>query len=134
MEGEVVGINTFILSESGGSEGLGFAIPARVVRFVYESLRKHGHVHRTEIGAGVQEITPDLAEGLHLPRSWGVIISDVMPDGPAAAAGLKVQDIVLTADGPDRGLVSSPPGRGPQAGSVAREGEINAAYPSHRTS
>jgi serine protease Do len=47
----------------------------------------------------VQEITPDLAEGLHLPRSWGVIISDVMPDGPAAAAGLKVQDIVLTADG-----------------------------------
>jgi serine protease Do len=99
MEGEVVGINTFILSESGGSEGLGFAIPARVVRFVYESLRKYGHVHRTEIGAGTQAITPDLAEGLQLSQSWGVIISDVTPDGPAAAAGLKVQDIVLTADG-----------------------------------
>ena len=99
MEGYVVGINTFILTQSGGSEGLGFAIPSRVVRFVYESLRKNGHVHRTEIGAGAQAITPDLAEGLHLPRSWGVIISDVKPDGPAAAAGLKVQDIVLTADG-----------------------------------
>jgi serine protease Do len=99
MEGYVVGINTFILSESGGSEGLGFAIPARVVRFVYESLRKYGHVHRTEIGAGAQAITPDLAEGLHLSQSWGVIISDVKPDGPAAAAGLKVQDIILTADG-----------------------------------
>jgi serine protease Do len=99
MEGYVVGINTFILTQSGGSEGLGFAIPARVVRFVYESLRNHGHVHRTEIGAGAQAITPDLAEGLHLSRSWGVVVSDVKPDGPAAAAGLKVQDIVLTADG-----------------------------------
>src|SRR5712692_8666199 len=62
MEGEVVGINTFILSESGGSEGLGFAIPARVVNFVYGSLRRYGHVHRVEIGAGAQTITPTLAE------------------------------------------------------------------------
>ncbi len=99
MDGYVVGINTFILTQSGGSEGLGFAIPARVVRFVYESLRKYGHVHRTEIGAGAQAITPDLAEGLHLAQSWGVIVSDVKPGGPAAAAGLKVQDVVLTADG-----------------------------------
>src|SRR4029077_1304261 len=99
MEGYVVGINTFILSESGGSEGLGFAIPGSVVRFVYESLPKYGHFHRTEIGAGAQAITPDLAEGLHLSQSWGVIVSDVKPDGPAATAGLKVQDIILTADG-----------------------------------
>src|SRR2546426_4567552 len=98
MEGEVVGINTFILSESGGSEGLGFAIPARVVNFVYGSLRKYGHVHRVEIGAGAQTITPTLAEGLGLPQSWGVVISDVTPDGPAASAGLQLQDIVLTAD------------------------------------
>ncbi|MGA2414570.1 MAG: trypsin-like peptidase domain-containing protein [Candidatus Sulfotelmatobacter sp.] len=99
MNGSVVGINTFILSEGGGSEGLGFAIPARVVDFVYHSLRKYGHVHRVEIGAVAQEITPTLADGLHLSQRWGVIVADVKPDGPAAAAGLQVQDIVLTADG-----------------------------------
>jgi serine protease Do len=98
MNGHVVGINTFILSQSGGSEGLGFAIPARVVNFVYHSLRKYGHVHHIEIGAGAQEITPTLAEGLGLPQSWGVIVDDVTPDGPAAAAGVQVQDIVLTVD------------------------------------
>lgn len=98
MNGSVVGINTFILSSGGGSEGLGFAIPARVVDFVYRSLRKYGHVHRVEIGAAAQEITPTLAEGLQLPRTWGVIIADVKPDGPAAAAGLQINDIVLYAD------------------------------------
>jgi serine protease Do len=98
MNGSVVGINTFILSEGGGSEGLGFAIPARVVEFVYRSLRKYGHVHRVEIGAVAQEITPTLAEGLQLPQHWGVVVADVKPDGPAQAAGLQVQDIILSAD------------------------------------
>ncbi len=98
MNGSVVGINTFILSSGGGSEGLGFAIPARIVDFVYRSLRKYGHVHRVEIGAVAQEITPNLAEGLQLPRHWGVIIADVKPDGPAGAAGLQINDIVLYAD------------------------------------
>jgi len=98
MNGSVVGINTFILSQGGGSEGLGFAIPARVVDFVYRALRRHGHVHRVEIGAASQEITPDLAEALQLPRRWGVIVVDVNTDGPAAAAGLQVQDIILSAD------------------------------------
>ena len=98
MSGYVVGINTFILTQSGGSEGLGFAIPARVVNFVYHSLRKYGHVHHIEIGAGAQEITPTLAEGLGLPQSWGVIVDDITPDGPAASAGVKIQDIILSAD------------------------------------
>jgi len=106
MNGSVLGINTFILSQGGGSEGLGFAIPARVVDFVYHSLRTHGHVHHVEIGAGAQEITPTLAEGLHLPQRWGVVVDDVKPDGPAAAAGLKVQDIILTAD--DRRIETLP--------------------------
>jgi len=106
MNGFVLGINTFILSQGGGSEGLGFAIPARVVDFVYRSLRDHGHVHHVEIGAGAQEITPTLAEGLHLPQRWGVVVDDVKPDGPAAAAGLQIQDIILTAD--DRSIETLP--------------------------
>jgi len=106
MNGTVIGINTFILSEGGGSEGLGFAIPARVVDFVYHSLREHGHVHRVEIGAAAQEITPDLAEGLQLPQKWGVIVVDVVPDGPASAAGLQIQDIILSAD--DRRIETLP--------------------------
>jgi serine protease Do len=106
MNGSVVGINTFILSQGGGSEGLGFAIPARIVDFVYQSLRKHGHVHRVEIGAVAQEITPTLADGLHLAQHWGVIFADVKPDGPAAAAGLQIQDIVITAD--DRRIETLP--------------------------
>jgi serine protease Do len=99
LNGYVIGLNTFILSQGGGSEGLGFAIPARTIRFVYEDLRKYGHVHRTEIRASAQEITPTLAKGLGLSQDWGVVISDVAPDGPAAAAGLKVRDIVYSVDG-----------------------------------
>ena len=106
MNGSVIGINTFILSEGGGSEGLGFAIPARVVEFVYQSLRKHGHVHRVEIGAGAQDITPTLAAGLKLPQRWGVVVVDVTPDGPAASAGLQIQDIILRAD--DRRIETLP--------------------------
>ena len=98
-DGYVVGINTFILTQAGGSEGLGFAIPARIVHFVYESLRKYGHVHRIEVKAGAQTITEDLAKGLKLARSWGVVIDDVTPGGPADAGGLKIGDIVLRADG-----------------------------------
>jgi serine protease Do len=68
------------------------------VDFVYHSLRQYGHVHRVEIGAIAQEITPTLADGLQLAQHWGVIVADVKPDGPAAAAGLQIQDIVLMAD------------------------------------
>jgi serine protease Do len=99
MDGYVLGINTMILSEGGGSEGLGFAIPARIVRFVYQSLRKYGHVHRVEIQAATQDITPSLAEGLGLSQKYGVIVSDVTAGGPADAAGLRIGDIVVSADG-----------------------------------
>jgi len=78
---------------------LGFAIPARIVRFVYQSLRKYGHVHRVEIQAATQNITPALAEGLGLSEKFGVIVCDVTPGGPAAAAGLEIGDIVVSADG-----------------------------------
>lgn len=98
-DGYIVGINTFILSEAGGSDGLGFAISARIVRFVYESLRKYGHIHRIELTAAAQTITAGLAKGLGLSENWGVVIDDVIPGGPAEAAGLKVGDIVVKADG-----------------------------------
>ena len=97
-DGNLVGINTFIYSKSGGSEGLGFAIPQPTVRFVYQELKEHGHVRRNLIGANAQTITPTLAEGLKMPRDWGVVISDVLPGGPADKAGLQSRDIVLTID------------------------------------
>jgi len=99
VDGEVVGINTFILSQSGGNEGLGFAIPSSVVGVAYRQLRKFGHIHRTQIGVGIQTISPTLAAGMNLPRNYGVIVSDVLPEGPAMAAGLRVGDILLTVDG-----------------------------------
>jgi serine protease Do len=98
-DGNVVGINTFIFTQSGGSEGIGFAIPSNIVKNVYEQIRKDGHVHRGEIGVTVQSITPDLAAGLDLKQDTGVILGDVVPDGPADKAGLHAGDIVSTLNG-----------------------------------
>jgi serine protease Do len=97
--GELVGLNTFISTQSGGSEGLGFALPSLLVEAVFTQLRECGHVHRPEIGTGPQTITPELAAALHLPRSSGVILSDIVPNSPAAVAGLQVNDILLSVDG-----------------------------------
>lgn len=99
VDGEVVGINTFILSQSGGNEGLGFAIPSSVVNVAYQQLRKFGHIHRMQIGIGIQTISPTLAAAMNLPRNYGVIVSDVLPDSPALAAGVRVEDVLLTVDG-----------------------------------
>jgi len=103
--GDLVGINTFILTESGGSQGLGFAIPSSVVEFVYHELRKYGRVHRSVIGAQLQDVTPDLAAGLSLKKERGVVVTDVEPDGPAEKAGLQIQDILLNLDGRAMGSV-----------------------------
>jgi len=103
--GDLVGINTFILTESGGSQGLGFAIPSSVVEFVYHELRKYGRVHRSIIGAQLQDITPDLATGLSLTKDRGVVVTDVEPGGPAEKAGLQIQDILLNLDGRAMGSV-----------------------------
>jgi serine protease Do len=99
VSGAIVGLNTFIISSSGGSEGLGFAIPARVVEFVYRSLRENGHVDHVDIGVVAQTVTRPIAEGLALSQDWGVLIADLLTNGPADAAGIKVSDVVLTVDG-----------------------------------
>jgi serine protease Do len=97
--GEMVGINTFISTQSGGSEGVGFALPGVLVRMVSDHLRKYGHVHRPVIGVGLQTITPLLKAALHLPRDSGVLVSDVFPESPAAVAGVKLNDVLLTVNG-----------------------------------
>jgi serine protease Do len=99
IDGNVIGINTLMLSEGGGSEGLGFAIPAAIVDFDYRNLRKSGHVQRVAIGLRTQNITPTLAAGLGLARSWGTIVSDIAAGGAAEAAGLELNDIILAIDG-----------------------------------
>lgn len=99
VKGEVVGVNTFILSQSGGSEGLSFAVPCATARTVFKQLRKYGQLRRQEIGIGIQTITPVMAASLGLPRDYGVIVSDVLPASPAESRGVKVGDILMSVDG-----------------------------------
>lgn len=99
VDGELVGLNTLILTESGGSQGLGFAIPSAIVASAYPQLQKYGHLHRGLIGFSMQAITPELAAALDLPRTSGVVVSDVLPDSAAEAAGVGIKDVVTTVNG-----------------------------------
>jgi len=99
IRGEVVGVNTFILSQSGGNEGLGFAIPSATVRTVYRQLRQYGQLRRQIVGMNIQTITHDMGKALGLARDYGVIVSDVTPGGPAEKGGLQVGDILISIDG-----------------------------------
>ena len=94
-EGQVVGINTMILTQSGGSEGIGFAIPSSIAKLIYTQLRRYGHVHRAELGLVTETISAVMADGLELPVDHGVIVSDVDKDGPADHAGVQADDIIL---------------------------------------
>ena len=97
--GKVMGINTFIVSQSGGNEGVGFAVPSNIAKSVFTQIRSTGRVARGEIGVYAQTVTATLAEGLGLSQEWGVVLGDVLPGKPADMTGLKVGDLILSLNG-----------------------------------
>jgi serine protease Do len=99
ISGDVIGMNTMIASQSGGSEGVGFSIPSNTLRLVYDQLRTHGHVRRGSIGIIARDITPTLATGLGIAQQSGVILEDVVPGSSADRSGLHAGDILLAVDG-----------------------------------
>ena len=98
-DGRLVGINTAIFSRSGGSQGIGFAIPSNMVRVVVDSALQGGQVRRPWLGVSTQTLTADLAEALGLPSPRGALVAEVNPGSPAAGAGLREGDVVLSIDG-----------------------------------
>jgi serine protease Do len=97
--GEVIGINTAILSRSGGYQGVGFAIPSNMAREVLESLLANGRVVRGYAGVAFQELTPDLARAFSLPDTHGAVVTALDPDGPGTEAGLRRGDVVVSLRG-----------------------------------
>jgi serine protease Do len=98
-EGRVVGINSAILTHSGGNQGIGFAVPANLCRWVMDSLVKSGRVERGFLGVMIQNLTPDLATAFKLDRTTGALVGDVTPDSPADKAGLKSGDVITQLNG-----------------------------------
>lgn len=101
MQGELIGINTAILSRTGGNVGIGFAIPINLVMNIKKSIDLYGEVARGWLGVTVQELTPKIAEALSLRSVKGVLVTDVITDSPADKGGIKQGDVVLTIDGKD---------------------------------
>jgi serine protease Do len=99
LEGEVIGVNTAIFSPSGGSVGIGFAIPASIVKDVVDDLKSNGSVTRGWLGVQIQPVTDDIAESLGLENSDGAIIAGLTEKSPALKAGLKSGDIIVSANG-----------------------------------
>jgi serine protease Do len=123
MKGEVIGVDTAIISPTTGSAGLGFAIPARGARFLVERLKQFGWLRPGWMGLKVDQVTPEIADALGMkpaegPQPAGSIISKVFEDGPAAKAGLRVGDVILRFDDQKpsderallRNIVMAPPG------------------------
>ncbi|MEZ0343595.1 MAG: DegQ family serine endoprotease, partial [Caldimicrobium sp.] len=99
LKGEVIGMNTAIFSRSGGYMGIGFAIPINIVKTVVEQLKTKGKVERGWLGVVIQDLTPDLAKELGLKVTEGVLITEIIPDSPAAKAGLKEKDVIIKVNG-----------------------------------
>jgi serine protease Do len=97
--GEVIGINTFLVSGSGSFSGMGFAIPTQVARPAIESLLKYGKVEHARVGIGITDVTPENAKFFHMDKASGALVSQVEPDSPGAKAGLKVGDVITGING-----------------------------------
>ncbi|HEV8014662.1 MAG TPA: DegQ family serine endoprotease [Stellaceae bacterium] len=101
LDGKLVGINTAIFSQSGGSIGIGFAIPTTLVRTVLQAAASGGTIRHPWFGATGQEVTAEIAAALHLPRPGGVLVKDVVADGPAARGGIRIGDVITAIGGHD---------------------------------
>lgn len=99
MKGEVIGVNSAIISPSGGSVGIGFSIPSNLATSVIAQLRQYGETRRGWLGVRIQAVTDELAESLSLGKPRGALVSEVSPDGPADKGGVKVGDVIVTFDG-----------------------------------
>jgi serine protease Do/serine protease DegQ len=99
LRGELVGINTAILAPAGGNVGIGFAIPINMVRELTNQLVKHGRIQRGQLGVYIQDLTPELAQAFGMDRNAGAVISQIVPDSPAARAGLREGDVVTEVNG-----------------------------------
>ena len=99
LDGKLVGINTAIFSQSGGSIGIGFAIPTTMVRTILQAARTGAPIRRPWFGATGQAVTAELANALRLPRPGGVLVKDVTADGPAARAGIRLGDVITSING-----------------------------------
>jgi serine protease Do len=101
MEGEVIGVNTAIISPTGGSIGIGFAVPSDTATVVVDQLRQFGETRRGWLGVKIQTITDDLAEAYGIKENTGALVASVTPSSPAAEAGIQDGDIILKFDGKD---------------------------------
>ena len=101
MDGEVVGVNTAIISPTGGSIGIGFAVPADTVTAVVAQLKEFGQVRRGWLGVKIQSVSEDIGESLGVPENTGALVAAVTPDSPASKAGLEAGDVILKFDGKD---------------------------------
>ena len=99
LDGDVIGINTAILSRSGGNQGIGFSIPSNIVKNIVEQIKEHGRPIRGWLGVRIQKVTDDMAEALGLDDAQGALVADVEADSPADKAGLEVGDVILAYDG-----------------------------------
>ncbi|HZZ15878.1 MAG TPA: Do family serine endopeptidase [Candidatus Sulfotelmatobacter sp.] len=97
--GQVIGINTFLVSETGGFSGMGFAIPTQIVKPTIDSLIKYGKVSHGYIGVGINDVTPEEAKFFHVDKATGAVITQVEPNSPASKAGLKVGDVITEVNG-----------------------------------
>ncbi len=125
MDGKLVGINTAIYSRSGGSIGIGFAIPSNMVRVVVQSALKDGKLQLPWLGAGLQQVTPEIADGLGIGRPRGALVTDVVASSPAERAGLRSGDLVISVDGIE---VDDPNGLNYRLATKGVDGRVNLDY------